>query len=393
MTCNPARKGAVRLGVIGLGRGFALSARGLLAHPGIDVIAGANRSPAPRAAFRAAFHGKTYDDHRAMLADPEIEIVYVATPHQLHFQHVTDCLNAGKHVVVEKPVAIDLDEAAAMVRLADEKGLHLLVGPSHSYDAPIARAAQEIEGGSLGRPAMLHMLTATDFLYRPRRPEELVTSEGGGVIFSQAVHQIDVAMRLFGGAPVSVFAKTGSRDPGRPTEAAFTAILSFDSGATATLTYSGAGYFSSDVLMNNVSELGVENPASAHGSARRALQDIDDEAAYKKTRAFTGIEGLPDPTRHEHFGQVIVFCERGDIHIKPDHIAVYRADKIDTINCPFDHSRQEFAQAIFDLLRGGPPPVQTGEWGFNALATCHAILESAGTGLPASVRTQDMVAK
>lgn len=65
---------------------------------------------------------------------------------------------------------------------------------------------------------MLHMLTAPDFLYRLRRPEELKTCEGGGVIFSQAVHQVDVAMQLLGSSPISVFAKTGNWGLDRPSE-------------------------------------------------------------------------------------------------------------------------------------------------------------------------------
>jgi phthalate 4,5-cis-dihydrodiol dehydrogenase len=129
------------MAIIGLGRGFALSARGLQAHPAIRLIASANPSEASRRAFETTFGGKTFSDYKDMLRDPSIEIVYIATPHQMHNQHVIDCLNAGKHVVVEKPISIDLKDARAMTCLAADKGLHLLVGPSHSYDAPIACAA------------------------------------------------------------------------------------------------------------------------------------------------------------------------------------------------------------------------------------------------------------
>ncbi|MEP3948213.1 Gfo/Idh/MocA family oxidoreductase [Ascidiaceihabitans sp.] len=380
MTYSPAR-----MGVIGLGRGFALSARGLQAHPDIHLIAGANPSEAPRKAFEAAFGGQTYADYTDMLCDLEIEIVYVATPHQMHNAHVTDCLNAGKHVVVEKPITIDLDEARALTQLAADKNLHLLVGPSHSYDAPIAQAASTIESGAMGQVKMLHMLTATDFMYRPRRPEELQTSAGGGAIFSQAVHQVDVAMRLIGARPVSVFAKTGNWDPERPSEGAFMAIVSFENGACASLTYSGYGFYDSDIQMDGVSELGVAKPANAYGKARRALKDVTDEVTFKRTRAFTGINGLPDPTHHEHFGPVTVFCELGDIHIGMDRVSIYGPDKIETINCPFDYSRKDFAQAIVDLLRAGPKPVQSGAWGHDALATCHAILDSADSGQPVSI--------
>jgi phthalate 4,5-cis-dihydrodiol dehydrogenase len=118
---------------------------------------------------------------------------------------------------------------------------------------------------------------------------------------------------------------------------------------------------------------------------------VRDEIAHKRTQAFSKIDGLPDPTHHEHFGPVTVFCEHGDIHISTDRIAIYRADVVETIDCPFDYSRKDFAQAIVDLLRNGPKPVQTGDWGYAALATCQAILESAKTGLPIAINPQTLV--
>lgn len=377
----------VRLAAIGLGRGFALSARALHAHPGIKLIAAANPSPAPRKAFEATFGGTSYCDHHDMLKDSAIEIVYVATPHQLHAEHVTDCLNAGKHVVVEKPLAIDLYDAACMVTLATEKGLHLLVGPSHSYDAPVARAAQEVSSGNLGLPRVLNLLTATDFVYRPRRREELDTGQGGGVVFSQAIHQIDIAMRLLDATPVSVYAKTGSWDLTWPTEGAFTTIVSFDNGAHATLTYSGYGYFNSDTLLNDISELGVKKTTGNTAVVRRERTSEDDQTAGKKTRTFSGLDGLPNPEHHEQFGQAVLFCEHGDIQLMSDSIRVHRGDGIDEIHCPFSYSRASFAEAINSALRHRSPPLQNGAWGFTALATCHAMLQSARSGQPINIKT------
>lgn len=377
----------VRLAVIGLGRGFALSARALYSHDGIDLIAAAARSQQPRIDFAAAFGGKTYSDYKDMLQDPAIEMVYVATPHELHIKHVSDCLRAGKHVVVEKPLAINLNDASSMVALAESLKLQLLVGPSHSYDEPVVRAARVIEQGSLGKPRMLHMLTSTDFMYRPRRQEELDTRSGGGVVFSQVNHQVDIAMRLLNSHPVSVFAKTGALDAERATESICTAILGFANGATATLTYSGKAHFNTDTLMGNVSELGVRVPTGNYGSARRTLAKIDDETAYKKTRFFSGLDNLPNPKHNEQFGQVIVFCERGDIQLETDRIVVYRDKSIDNLDCPFSYSRSTFSDAIVNALRGGTPPVQTGAWGFAALAACIAILKSADTQQLTPVQT------
>lgn len=376
MTSDP-----IRLGAVGLGRGFALSARALAAHDGISLVAAATRSEASRTAFTQTFGGTGYEDYGALLADARVEMIYVATPHGLHRQHVCAALEAGKHVVVEKPMAIAVADAEQMVETADRQKRLLLVGPSHSYDPPVALAAEITASGRLGAPKMVHCLNATDFLYRPRRPEELCTEDGGGVIFSQAIHQIDVAMRLLG-QPESVFASTGQWDADRATEGAYTAILRFKNGATASLTYSGYGFFDSDRLMYNTSELGVQKPKDTTGAARRALFAIEDETAHKKTRAFLGLEELPEPTRHEHFGPVVVFCEKGDIELTPNGVVLNTVDGTERIDAPYTFSRQGFSQALVDALRGGSRPVQDGKWGLTALKACHAMLASAGQLAP-----------
>jgi len=380
LTCDP-----IRLGAVGLGRGFALTARALAAHDEIDVVAAATRSERSRTAFANAFNGTAYTGYGDLLADDRVEMVYVATPHGLHREHVCAALSAGKHVVVEKPIAVALEDAEDMVETASKHSRQFLVGPSHSFDPPVALAADIIASGRIGAPKMLHGLNATDFLYRPRRPEELRTEDGGGVVFSQAVHQIDVAMRLLG-EPESVFAATGAWDPARPTEGAYTAIVTFGGGATASLTYSGYGFFDSDRLMDNVSELGVLKSADMTGAARRALADISDEATQKKTRAFIGFDVLPDPSQHEHFGPVILFCEQGDVQLSPKGVFLHTQTGVEHIGAPFASSRQGFVQALVDALRGGPPPVQTGAWGLTGLRTCHAILESAAKGAPVLIK-------
>lgn len=385
MTSDP-----VRLGAVGLGRGFALTARALAAHPGLSLVAASTRSAKARAAFRTTFNGSVYADYADLLADDTVEMVYVATPHGLHRTHVCEALEAGKHVVVEKPMAISISDAQDMVDKARSTRRTLLVGPSHSYDPPVALAAQIISSGRVGAPKLLHGLMATDYLYRPRRPEELRTEDGGGVIFSQAVHHIDVAMRLLG-RPVSTQAVTGAWDADRPTEGAYSALIRFDGGASASLTYSGYGFFDSDIWMGNRSELGVPKSDDTSGQARRTLDRVADEALHKTSRAFTGLDGLPEPTDHEHFGPMVVFCEQGDIRLTPSGVVLYGPEGTEEIAVPFQGSRRAFAEALSTALRGGPIPPQSGDWGLTALKTCHALLRSARERGPVSISEVDHV--
>ena len=119
-----------------------------------------------------------------------------------------------------------------MIAAAKRASAHLVVGHSHSFDAPIARARAIIESGTVGRVRMMTSLNYTDFLYRPRRPEELDTASGGGVLFSQAAHQVDIVRLLAGGrARYPCARQAGAWDPARPTEGAYSALLTFADGA------------------------------------------------------------------------------------------------------------------------------------------------------------------
>ena len=122
----------------------------------------------------------------------------MASPHPHHAAHAIAAARAGKHVLVEKPMALDVADCAAMVEAARAAGTRLAVGPSHGYDAPVARAAELIASGRYGRVRMVTAFNFTDFLYRPRRPDELDPALGGGVVLSQAAHQVDVVRRLVG---------------------------------------------------------------------------------------------------------------------------------------------------------------------------------------------------
>lgn len=386
MTSEP-----VRLGVVGLGRAFALTAPALRADSRIDLVAACAPREESRAAFEAAFGGRGCAGLDEMLAHPGLEAVYIATPPALHAKQAVAAAAAGKHVLVEKPLAVSIPDAAAMIGLCERARVALIVGPSHSFDAPVAQARQVIENGELGRVRMIHAFNYTDFLYRPRRPEELRTEEGGGVLFSQAVHQVDVVRLLAGGLATQVSAFAGAWDPARPTEGAYSALLSFEGGAFASLTYSGYGRFDSDEWMGWTGELGRERDPADYGRARRALAAAatpEEEAALKRARTFGAAEVPPAALHHEHFGPVIVCCERGDIRLTPDGIWVYGDERRFEPAPPMADPRTPVLDALVAAVRDGIQPVQTGRWGLASLEVCHAILHSAHSGEPVELTRQ-----
>jgi len=189
----------LKLGVAGLGRGFTVMLPTLRRDPRLALVAAADARPEARAQFASDFSAKTYDSVQTLCADPAVDVVYVATPHQFHAEHAKLAVQAGKHVLVEKPMAISLGECAAMIEAASAAAVHLVVGHSHSFNAPILRARSLIESGDYGDVRMVAALNYTDFVYRPRRPEEFDTAQGGGVVFSQGAHQVDIVRILVAG--------------------------------------------------------------------------------------------------------------------------------------------------------------------------------------------------
>lgn len=385
MTSDP-----VRLGVAGLGRAFVLMIPTFNADPRVKLVAAAAPREESRNAFEKEYGGASYQGVDELCADPSVEAIYIATPHQMHVDHVLAAARAGKHILVEKPLAISLEDAEEMVGAAREAGVHLIVGPSHSFDPPVELAARLIESGEFGRLRMIQALNYTDFLYRPRRPEELRTEEGGGVLFSQAIHQIDIVRRLAGGMAEKIYALTGTWDPKRPTEGAFTALMNFKTGCIANLTYSGYAHFDSDTWMNDVGELGQRKSVGSYGGARRALLDLesDDEARLKTARTF-GSGKTIDAEHNEHFGPVIALCDRADLRLTPDGVDVFGDTERSFRAAKFGPApRRTVIDAIVAAIREGEPPVQTGEWGLASLEVCHAILQSASTGQPVDLQRQ-----
>ncbi|MEQ8603221.1 MAG: Gfo/Idh/MocA family oxidoreductase [Marivibrio sp.] len=382
----------IKLAAAGLGRGFMLTLPSLLADPHVRLTACAAPRAASRQAFLDAFGGRAHESVEALAADPEVEAVYIATPHQMHREHAEILAAGGKHLLVDKPLAITMADASAIVDTVEAAGVQLVAGPSHSFDQPVVRARALIDERDLGRPAMLHAFNYTDFLYRPRRPEELSTEQGGGVVFSQAVHQIDMVRLLMGGEALSVYAATGAWDPARPTEGAYSAIVHFDGGRFATLVYSGYAHYDSDVLQGEIGELGAPKDMAKYGAARRALAAVaspEEEAALKSGRTFGAVDPAPKAPYPEHFGPVVVSCPRADLRLTPTGVEIWGDERREFVETPAAPSpRTEVLRGLYDAIRRGAPPPQTARWGRASLEICHAILDSARTGEPVPLKRQ-----
>lgn len=369
----------IALGAAGLGRAFALMAPTLAGDARVRLVAAADPRPQARQRFEADFGARAYETVEELCRDATVQAVYVATPHQYHAAHAELAARAGKHLLIEKPMALSLEECRAMTATARRHRVQLVVGHSHGFDAPIGLARRLIESGRYGHLRMITALNFTDFLYRPRRPEELDTGKGGGAVFNQAAHHVDVVRRLAGGAVRWVRAVTGNWDPARPTEGAYSSLLGFDNGVTATLTYSGYAHFDSDELLGWIGEAGQRKDPAVYWKR----QALGDELAAKNARNYGGPDYRPvrADTLHPHFGFLIASCEHADLRPQPDGVMVYADDGryLEPLPAPAV-PRAGVIDELYAAVVEGRPPLRDGDWGTATLETCLAILRSSRDG-------------
>ncbi len=370
----------IRLGIVGLGLAGSVMTAAARTHPAFEIAGAAEPNDELRLRFRADHGVVVHADAAQLFARDDIDAVYIATPHPLHAQQAIAAAEHGKHVIVEKPMALSLEECDAMIEAARRCAVVLMIGHTHAYDPALA-TMRELMASSLGEAASVISLNYTDFLYRPRRPEELDTARGGGIVFNQLPHQIGIARALIDSPIESVAATTSVLDHARPTEGACQVLLRFRSGAAATLIYSGYDGFDSDELHGGVGEGGAIKPL-VHGAARRALDDLDGDAerALRRTRYGYGAPRPSQPAHQPHFGMLLVSCPGGDLRPTADGVAVYTARGVREVavpRAPWRPGWGDVLEALRAAIAGERPPSQDGAAGREALAVCLAVLRSA----------------
>jgi phthalate 4,5-cis-dihydrodiol dehydrogenase len=380
----------IGLGVAGLGMAGAVMVHAAAAHPGFVLRAAADPHPAPREAFARDHDARAYADVANLVADPAVDVVYIATPHQFHAPHAVLAAEHGKHVILEKPMALTLSDCDAIIAAVERHNVHLIVGHTHAFDPAVRLMRDIVARGELGRLGMILSFNYTNFLYRPRRPEELDTSRGGGILFNQVPHQIDTARLIAGGRVTSLRAQASVLDPARPTEGSCAALLQFDNGAAASLVYSGYDHFDSDEWHFGISERGALKTI-AHGAARRALETTADEIRQRTETFAYGSAGGGLPPHQPHFGVTIVTCALGDMRASVDGVTLYDRNGVREIPLARGGSmpgRREVLDDMRAAISSGCRPMHDGRWGRATVEIALAILRSAREGREVALQHQ-----
>lgn len=211
-----------RVGMVGCGFFGAALARELVAHPRFELVTVCDRDPARAKDAAAEFGATATDDHGTLVADRNIDLVVVATPNHAHTEPALAALEHGKAVFVEKPLAVELSDARAMLAKATESGSTLMVGHIMRMMPGVRRAADTVRAGDLGEVTAIETARSRWIDTDGADPTwwKLDTSRTGGEL-THEIHELDL-MCWFGG-DVSAVASTATADDGfRNTVVAFT---------------------------------------------------------------------------------------------------------------------------------------------------------------------------
>ncbi|HLG70306.1 MAG TPA: Gfo/Idh/MocA family oxidoreductase [Chloroflexota bacterium] len=388
----PAQPKTLRLGMAGLGVASTMVLPGVEKFPHAKIAAAADLRESARKAFEQKYGGRTYASIEELCADPDIDVVWVVTPNQLHRQHVIMAAEAGKHVVCTKPMALTVQECEDMCLACERNGVKLLCGQTYSMSPDVHAMWEVARSGELGRLIGINVWFYTDWLIKPRVAEETTEALGGGVVYRHAPHLIDTVRLLGGGKLRSVRAMVGRWMPERPCPGNFSAYMEFEDGTPATIVYNGYGYFDTSELTWGIGNRMYSEDERVR--VRRQLRhgEIDDEVAKEGMRfgaaasdasstgsGWTAGEQVQGSRAHMHwFGVIVASFERGDVRQSPNGLFVYSDDGKREIPVTGDRGTGMLEmEELYGAIYEGKPIIHDGRWGMATLEVGTAMVESA----------------
>lgn len=180
-----------------------------------------------------------YTDYKQMLADhPEIELVAIATESGNHAEIALDCIEAGKNLIIEKPIAMSIEDAEKIIQRAQEKGVKVSACHQNRFNNAVQKTREAIEGGRFGDMShgSIHVRWNRNKGYYDQAPWRGTWAQDGGCLMNQCIHGIDLLRWMMGGDVVSVYAQTRQRfHDYLEAEDVGVAVLTFADGSVATV--------------------------------------------------------------------------------------------------------------------------------------------------------------
>lgn len=232
---------SVTIGFIGLGNIISHHLTGLKATPGLQLVSVCDVDPEKVKRWSQELRCRGFTDYRDLLAEPP-DAVLVALPHGLHCEAAVEALRAGCHVLVEKPLAVSVDECNRMLRAARQCGRHLIVAETAGLQPGPALTGEKFRAGDLGRFFTGSILNERFYFHKGRPAWFLDPATSGGGMFSNVgLHRLAIARACLPGlTPVSVSASV-SHVPEHRVEACTSALVRYREGGA--MLYEEVGYY------------------------------------------------------------------------------------------------------------------------------------------------------
>ncbi|HEY8885549.1 MAG TPA: Gfo/Idh/MocA family oxidoreductase [Chloroflexota bacterium] len=335
----------IGVGIVGTGFVAGLHAEAFARIPTARVVAVASPTPGRADAFARQHHiSNAYTDYRSILERSDVQLITLALPNYLHCQATLDAAAAGKHVVVEKPMALNLAECDRMIAACRTAGVKLMYAEELLFAPKYVRAKQLADEGALGK---VYLVKQGECHYGPHADWFWnVELSGGGVLMDMGCHSIEFARWVFGRPkPLSVYAQLGTYvHQGRTRgEDHSVCIVEYEGGRIG-------------VAENSWARTGgVDDRAEIYGSAGLTVADLlrgSSLTTFSEPGYGYAVEKAPD-TR----GWTFTMFE-------------------ETWNYGFPQEMAHFVQCVRDDLT----PLETGEDGRQVLELICAAYESARTG-------------
>jgi phthalate 4,5-cis-dihydrodiol dehydrogenase len=362
--------------------------QGMEGAPYLELVAAADVRTRSLDAFRERFGGRAYQSVEDLCKDPDVDAIWIATPNSLHREHTVMAAQHGKHIVIEKPMAVTLEEAEQMVEAADKYGVKLLAGHTASLTASFRAMRRVITSGRLGKVRAINNWAFTDYLFRPRMPQELVTELGGGAPFVMGPHSIDVVRLMGGGMVRSVRGTTGDWMSFRKGIGYFCAYLEFEDGTPAMVMHNGNGYTYNVHFYPWVGDSIFRDNARQLRKGLRNGEEMDDAPEKEEMRFGSSNEGamyrVPEGQRrspgmnfHSDAGIIVVSCERGDIRQSENGLIIHDddGDHEEVVEGVGDERLAELRE-LYDSVRENRAAHHDGRWGMATLEVVLAIMQS-----------------
>ena len=222
----------LKFALLGCGRIHKKHAQAIKALDSAMLVAVCDTDPVRVQAVAAELNVSGYSNYKDMLENEEIDVVNILTPSGLHAKNTLEVAGYKKHIVVEKPMALTLDDADAMISACDKNGVKLFVVKQNRYNLPVIKLAEAVKQGRFGKLVMgtVRVRWCRPQAYYDQDAWRGTWSMDGGVFTNQASHHIDLLEWLMGDVE-SVFAKSTTRLVNIEVEDTGVAVLKFRNGA------------------------------------------------------------------------------------------------------------------------------------------------------------------